>query len=147
MKLLNLRYNTEENYTDGILFVNDKFVCYTLEDGHRDVKVWGETRIVDGTYKLVLRTEGGFHNRYKARYGSGHKGMLWVTDVEGFEYILIHVGNSPRDTAGCLLVGDEPVRDKALIVGSRNTYEDIYPEIADAIESGEEVTITYKTIG
>jgi len=148
MELINLRYNTETDYTDGIFYNNDKFRCYTIEDGPREEKVYGKTRIPDGTYEVTLRTEGDFHNRYLRRYGSNfHKGMLWIRDVPGFEYILIHVGNSPKDTAGCLLVGDEPIRNKAFISGSRNAYQDIYPEIAEALENGEEVTITFKTIG
>ena len=32
--------------------------------------------------------------------------MLHVLDVPGFEYILIHCGNTDEHTAGCLLVGD-----------------------------------------
>ena len=35
-----------------------------------------------------------------------HKGMLWVRDVPGFEYILIHTGNTDEHTSGCLIVGD-----------------------------------------
>lgn len=146
MELINLRYNTAPNYTDGLLYINDKFKCYTLEDGHRDIKVWGETRIPDGTYRIEFRKVGGFHNRYKARYGF-HKGMLWVKDVPGFEYILIHTGNTKDHTAGCLLVGDTPEKDRDFISDSRDTYSEIYPEIADALSRGEEVTITYKTIG
>ena len=61
-----------------------------------------------GTYKIELRKEGGggFHNKYKKKYGSLHKGMLHVTNVPNFEYILIHTGNSDEHTAGCLLLGD-----------------------------------------
>lgn len=147
MELSVLRYNTEENYTDGMLFIDDQFSCFTIEDGERKVKIKGETRIPDGTYNITLRTEGGFHERYKARYGSKHKGMLWVRHVPNFEYILIHIGNDPSDTSGCLLVGDQPIRDEAFIAGSRRTYEDVYPIIATALENGEEVCITYKTIG
>lgn len=147
MEITVLRYNTEPDYTDGMLFIDNEFFCYTIEDGHRDVKVYGETRIPDGTYQLEFRTEGGFHQRYSARYGKKHKGMLWVRNVPGFEYILIHVGNTPEDTAGCLLVGDQPIRDEAFIAGSRKTYEALYPIVASAIDNGDEVCITYETIG
>ncbi len=146
MKIEVLRYNTAEDYTDGMLFVDGKFKCYTLEDGFNEYKIPNVTRIPDGKYKMTLRTAGGFHGRYKKRYGNAHKGMLWVRDVPNFKYILIHVGNTPKDTAGCLLVGDQPIRDEAFIAGSRKTYEDIYPDIAFALSEGEEVVIEYKTI-
>ncbi len=47
MDLVVLRYNSEEDYTDGLLFVDDKFECYTIEDEERAQKVYGETRISD----------------------------------------------------------------------------------------------------
>ncbi len=106
-----------------------------------------ETRIPSGTYKITLRTVGGFHSRYEAKYGDFHKGMLWVRDVPGFEYILIHTGNTDEHTAGCLLVGssqNENLTKKDGFIGaSTTTYKRIYPPIAEALEKGEEVTITY----
>ena len=42
----------------------------------------------------------------QSKYGDMHKGMLWVRDIPGFEYILIHTGNTDEHTSGCLLVGD-----------------------------------------
>lgn len=151
MKLEVLRFSSQEDSTNGILFdVTDgkrKFLCYTLEDEHREEKVSGETRVPAGTYDLVLRTVGGFHSRYTKKYGEMHKGMLWVWDVPGFEYILIHTGNTDEHTAGCLLVGDNQranFGDSDGFVGSSvNAYKRIYPPIAEAIERGDKVTITY----
>ena len=147
MNLLNRRYNSESDYTDGLLSIDCEFECYTLEDEFRTTKVFGETRIPDGTYKIELRTEGGFDSRYKVKYPGMHKGMLWVKDVPGFEYILIHIGNDDDDTAGCLLVGSTADKDKGFIGASGKAYKDMYPKVAAAILRGEEVTITYKTIG
>ena len=50
MKLQLLSINSGVDATSGVLFQvhpeGDKtFLCYTLEDEHRDVKVMGETRI------------------------------------------------------------------------------------------------------
>ena len=154
MKLEVLRISSQKDSTNGILFDitggQRKFLCYTLEDEHRpiDQKVMGETRIPAGTYKMTLRTVGGFHGRYAKRYPDMHKGMLWVRNVPGFEYILIHSGNTDEHTAGCLLVGDsqyENINSKpdGFIGASRTAYERIYPDIAAALESGKNVTITY----
>ena len=137
------------NEIDGI-FKQTKFLAYTLEDEYRSEKVFGETRIPDGTYKLGLRKVGGYHAKYSKRFPHIHIGMLHVLDVPGFEYILIHCGNTDEHTAGCLLVGDSQENNQitkdGFIGKSTQAYKRIYPRIAEAIECGEEVTITYKTI-
>lgn len=151
MKLEVLRFSSQKDSTSGALFDitngDRKFMCYTLEDEHRDEKIKGETRIPAGTYRLTLRTEGGFHDRYAHRFQDIHRGMLWVRDVPGFEFILIHCGNTDEHTAGCLLVGETQssnVKEGNGFIGrSTQAYFDIYPSIARAIEGGEEVTITY----
>lgn len=151
MKLEVLRFSSQKDSTNGILFnvTGDqrKFLCYTLEDEHREEKVAGETRIPAGTYRITLRTVGGFHSRYVKKYGEMHKGMLWVREVPGFEYILIHTGNTDEHTAGCLLVGDSQQANfgssNGMVGSSVNAYKRIYPAIAEAVEKGEEVTITY----
>ena len=102
MKLEVLRFNSSDDFTTGLLFdVTDNirsFLCYTLEDEARTVKQWGETRIPSGKYKLSLRSEGGFHTRYLAKFGAEfHKGMIYVNEVPNFEYILWHIGNDDDD--------------------------------------------------
>lgn len=151
MKLKVLRFSSQEDSTSGLLFEeNDlglRFLCYTLEDERRSLKVKGETRVPSGTYKLALRKEGGFHKRYKGKYGAWHRGMLHVTEVPGFEWILIHTGNTDEHTAGCLLVGDSQENNIVIKDGfvgkSTNAYKRIYSPIARDIEKGNEVTIQY----
>ena len=156
MELQLLRISSKEDSTNGILFevknhpfaeALDKreFLCYTLEDEHRDKKVMHETRIPEGKYKITLRDFGGFHERYKNRFKDIHKGMLWLRDVPGFDYILIHCGNTDDNTSGCILVGETQESNKTKKDGwigrSTQAYFDIYPSIAKALENGEEVTI------
>ena len=109
MKLQVLRFSSEYDSTNGLLLdVTDgiNFLAYTLEDEYRKKKRSKETRIPAGTYEIKLRDEGGFNQRYSKKYSRIHRGMLHIINVPGFEYILIHVGNSDEHTAGCLLVGD-----------------------------------------
>ena len=149
MKLQVLRFSSESDSTNGLLFdiTNEiKFLAYTLEDEKRDEKIRGETRIPAGTYVIKLRTEGGHHNKYASRYGNMHKGMLWLQDVPNFKWILIHCGNTDEHTAGCLLVGDSQennqIKTNGFIGSSSNAYKRIYPAIAEAVEN-EGVTIEY----
>ena len=132
MKLQVVRFQMGSDATNGMLFIDGEFECYTLEDEYRDVKVMGETCIPEGTYNVELRTEGGFHSRYTAKYGDFHKGMLWVKDVPNFEYILIHTGNTDEHTAGCLLLGETSQdldRGKDGFIGASTVaYKKAYPK-------------------
>ena len=151
MKYEVLRVSSGNDSTSGLLFEIDRgkrtFLAYTLEDEQRDVKVWGETRIPAGTYKLKLRTEGGFHSRYVGKYGAMHKGMIWVQDVPGFEYILWHTGNTDEHTAGCLIVGNTQTNNRiakdGFIGSSVDAYKFVYPRVQSAIEAGLDVEVTY----
>ena len=151
MQLEVVRYSSEVDSTNGLLFdVTDgtrRFLCYTLEDEHRDKKVAGETRIPAGEYRITLRRIGGMHVKYAKRFPTVHKGMLWVRDVPDFEYILIHCGNTDEHTAGCLLLGDtqenNQIKKDGYVGHSTRAYFRVYPYIASALERKEEVTIKY----
>lgn len=151
MELQVLRFSSGEDSTNGILFEISpscrEFLCYTLEDEKRDIKIMGETRIPEGKYKITLRNEGGYTAKYKKRFPDIHKGMLWVRDVPNFEYILIHCGNTDENTGGCLLVGDNQsnnlIKKDGFIGQSTQAYKRIYSYISEAILRGEEVTIEY----
>ena len=143
MRLKLYRINSQEDYTCGLLFLEKEdgleFLCYTLEDEHRDVKVMHETRIQEGEYKITLRTTGGHHAKYSKRFADIHKGMLWLQDVPNFKWILMHCGNTDEDTSGCILLGE--TQGPNFVGKSTKAYFDVYPRIADAIASGEETSI------
>ena len=151
MKYEVLRISSGIDSTSGMLFEVNRgkrtFLAYTLEDEQRDVKVYGETRIPAGTYKLELRTVGGFHTRYSGKYGAMHKGMIHVQDVPGFEYILWHAGNTDENTAGCLLLGNTQTNNRiakdGFIGSSVDAYKFVYPRVASAIEAGLDVEVEY----
>ena len=145
-----LRYSSGADSTLGLLSEvgpeGREFLAYTLEDEWREEKVSAETRIPEGTYDIKLRTTGGFHSRYANKFGDWHKGMLHVQDVPGFEYILIHTGNTDDHTMGCLLVADtsqQNITKEGFIGASTSAYKRIYPSLAQWLVDGNKLNITY----
>ena len=150
MKLQVVRTQFGTDATNGLLFVNGLFECYTLEDQYQAVKVMHETCIPEGTYDIKFRTVGGFHEKYKKRYGNEHYGMLHLQDVPNFTYILIHAGNTDEHTSGCLIVGetqqDLDLSDDGFIGHSGVAYKKLYKKVAKELLLGKSVTIEYTTI-
>ena len=150
MKLQVVRTQFGTDATNGLLFVNGVFENYTLEDQYQAVKVMHETCIPEGTYDIKFRTVGGFHEKYKKRYGNDHYGMLHLQDVPNFTYILIHAWNTDEHTSGCLIVGetqqDLDLSDDGFIGHSGVAYSKLYKKVAKELLLGKSVTIEYTTI-
>ena len=150
MKLTVVRTQFGTDATNGLLFINGLFECYTLEDQYQAVKVMHETCIPEGTYDIEFRKTGGFHAKYSERYKNAHYGMLHVQDVPNFTYILIHTGNSDEHTSGCLIVGetqqDLDISKDGFIGSSTVAYKKMYAKVANQLLQGKKVTIEYTTI-
>lgn len=138
MKLIVAREYFTDKSTEGELFVDNEPECYTLEDKDRELekgineKVYGETAIPRGSYKVVIT----YSNHFK-RY------LPELLDVPGFEGIRIHSGNKPDDTEGCILVGSVNTSDTDNWVGSSKTsFDKLFKKIKTALDSGEKVYIT-----
>lgn len=117
----------------------------SLEDTYRDEKVEGETRIPAGTYRVKFRDEGSMTQKYARRFPDMHRGMLWLQDVPGFEWVYIHIGNTRHDTAGCILVGETTgvnLENAHTIVRSGPAYKALYRKCLKAWENDEAITIT-----
>lgn len=123
-----------------------QFICYTCEDEYRKEKVMHETRIPAGRYEIKLRDEGGMTQRYADKFPEMHKGMLWLQDVENFEWIYIHIGNTDDHSSGCILVGTTKRPDMknggGSVAGSVNAYRRIYPMMAEPLSKGDKVFLT-----
>ena len=153
MELLLYRYSTSLESTLGVLFaLNHKragreFLCYTIEDTFREHKIKHHTRIPSGKYEIKYRTEGGFYNKYKARFADidNNRGMLELQDVPNFKYILIHCGNQAADSSGCLLVANSVnnnQNEKGFAGNSKGAYKKIYTSVATQLDKGHKVYIT-----
>lgn len=144
-----IRYSHSNEDTLSLIFVDNKFFCYGLEDEYRSFKKKGETRIPDGTYKLdFLKQDTPMTLRYRERY-PWFNYHLEVQKVPGFSNIYIHIGNKESDTAGCLLVGNEVNSNTVgygFLKNSRITFEKLYKLISKELNLGKDITITYKSI-
>jgi hypothetical protein len=148
MKLKLIRTNSSANSTNGLLYditSDPEFMCYTLEDEPREIKVKHQTCIPAGEYTLALKTHGRLHDKYQYRFADIHKGMIELLDVPNFTDILIHCGNTDNHTSGCLLVGDTQennnIKKSGFIGKSTFAYFRIYKAISKAIMSGEHCSI------
>lgn len=128
------------NSTLSVVTVQGRFLCFCLEDGYRDVKVKGETRIPPGVYHVGRRVAGSFYARHRELWG--HEFVPQLLDVPGFTDILIHPGNSTADTAGCLLFGFSATFEGDFsITRSGDAFKKAYSLIDDAFKRGEAVTV------
>lgn len=85
--------------------------------------------IPPGIYPLKYKTYGRFYNRYKERFE--HQFVPLVCNVPGRSEILFHIGNYPKDTLGCVLVGEYAGIDNPdFIKNSTTAYKKFYKEIS-----------------
>ena len=96
INLLLIRDTFTEESTIGELFINGERICDTLEnpylDNQRNISC-----IPEGEYPVRIRLP-----RESATRDYMH---LLVKDVKDRDYILFHIGNTAKDTSGCILVG------------------------------------------
>ena len=139
MNIVLKRIALRDTYTIGKLYINNKYICDTVEDKVRDInkngvfdngekKVYGETAIPYGTYEVKWT----YSPRFK-RY------MPELLNVPSFSGIRIHSGNTAADSLGCIIVGENKVVGKVL--NSRATVNKLYPIIEKGCKEGK-VTIT-----
>lgn len=110
--------------TIGELYVNGVFQCHTLEDQVRPdgVKIYGETAIPAGTYKVTLEA---FHSDKAKMYPMLH-------DVSMFTGIFMHGGNSDLDSLGCILLGKYDPKTPDFIGNSVASRDALLLKLKDA---------------
>ena len=141
MELKLRRIARRDTYTIGRLYIDGVYFCDTIEDKDRglrqglpiavnkQLKVKSKTAIPAGRYrvtmsvkspKMSLRPAYDFCNGYVPR----------LLEVPAFEGILIHIGNTARDSAGCILVGENKVVGK--VINSTATFHRLYERLKSA---------------
>ena len=151
MKLLLKRIAKKADYTIGHLYINGKKICDTLEDTDRGLmqtlptsvnvakKKKGATAIPVGTYRVTLAVKSPrFSEKAQYKFCNGYLPRL--VNVPAYDGVLIHIGNTAKDTEGCILVGRNTI--KGQVTNSRDTFLALYSELQDAVSLNEDIFIT-----
>lgn len=88
-----------EFYTIGKLYIDNKYICDTIEDRVRilnckEDKIYGKTAILSGLYPA--------DKYFSKKFGYN---VIRLFNVKYFEGIYIHKGNTQLDSLGCIIVG------------------------------------------
>ncbi len=113
MRLILHRHASTEKGTLGWLERDGIYECGTLEPAEP---------IPAGEYPISLYQSPKFHTQ-----------VPLLHDVPGHTWIEIHVGNTIRDTTGCILVG-QPDRPAVAVYNSRVAFDALVPKIRAALE-------------
>lgn len=130
MKLRLVRNPSLNGATIGQMTVDDTWRCYTLEDEIRPPgeKIPARTAIPAGTYQVRLTHSPRFQ-----------KVMPLLIDVPGFEGVRIHVGNTAKDTEGCILVGK--MAGPSTVYHSAQAFVELMGLLEAAHRADEEILI------
>lgn len=136
IKLTRCPAESGEGYTHARLRTDEGgFLCWTLEDADRGlrsdmteeeikkIKKTGETAIPKGRYRIYLRVSPTLKDRSYAKPYGGKFPVL--VNVPGFSGVMIHPGNTPADTRGCILPGMLQGDKRGRIYDSQKAYKDL----------------------
>lgn len=141
MELRLKRIARRENYTIGRLYVDGERFCDTIEDKDRGLsqklpisvnkakKKQGITAIPVGRYRVTLDIVSPRFSKKTAYQFCGGR-LPRLINVPAFDGVLIHIGNTARDTEGCILVGENKAVGKVL--NSTKTFRALYDVLSKA---------------
>src|SRR3990167_1231058 len=100
------------------------FICFSLEDCCRKEKIQNMTAIPSGRYEVVV-----------AWSERNQRPMPRLLSVPYFTGILIHAGNYPSHSSGCILVGRKKAEDS--IFESVLAFDELFTKIKKLTEKGK----------
>jgi hypothetical protein len=128
MDLRVIRDVLDQKATEGDFIVNDAFECYTLELPVKDGLPG--SAIAPGIYEVTLEPSPKFtasHDPWVQKYASL---IPHINGIEKRSHILIHWGDFPENTEGCILVGRK--RGMDFLSQSRSAFEALHAKLLPA---------------
>lgn len=127
------RWSTEKSLC-GDLQVDGAFRCFFLTLPKGDGLPG--SAIPDGTYPVTLSPSPKFLSVTGDDWVATYAHVIpHINDIPNRSNILIHWGNDPENTEGCILVGLSHGID--FIGSSRNAFALLHAEIANALDNGQ----------
>ena len=151
MELLVDRKWKKQSYTISNLLIDGKWFCNVLEDADRglddsmpvdrilELKKPTITAIPRGTYEITLDVVSPKYSKVQFYKDVCNGKVPRLKNVKGFDGILIHAGNTDKDSSGCLLVGVNKI--KGQVVNSKETFKTLYKLLQDRRSKGEKIII------
>lgn len=133
-----IRYKDDGNATLGLLFYNQSFFCYTLEDTFHPIKKPGVTRIPQGNYSLAFNTTvSPLTLKYREQF-PWFTFHLELKNVPDYSSVYLYVGNYHEDTEGCILIADGigANNNESMVTYSRQAYKRLYQKLTSEIQQG-----------
>ncbi|WP_321403931.1 DUF5675 family protein [Maridesulfovibrio sp.] len=129
-----VRVENGEEATLGVLLVDGKAVCWTLEEPWRN-NMMKVSCIPAGLYPLELE------------YSPSKGRNLWtIKDVPGRLYVRIHIGNTVDDTEGCPLTGSKPgyLKGKRAVLGSKTGFKQFMAAMSGSHQGEIDIRTTFE---
>lgn len=99
------RFHRAQIATLGVIHLpGAPFPFFTLEPAAQS-GVLKFPAIPDGDYHIHRDTDGNLPPKYKARFGHPHMFQVLGEPLGTRTGINFHIGNAPKDTEGCILIG------------------------------------------
>lgn len=133
LSLIRTKYLSDR--TIGALHIDDVLFCDTLEPSNFKRAF---SAIPVGEYTVTLNVQSPKF-LLSALYKDINAMLPRLLGVQGRGGILIHIGNYPRDTQGCILVGK--LNDNNDLQDSRTTFNSLYKRLKEADRRGEQIRI------
>ncbi|ENM8140792.1 DUF5675 family protein [Campylobacter jejuni] len=104
------------------------FECFSLEEDKEGLESGKDLRIPEGNYNLKRHSPSRFENTLRSITKKDDDTMINVynDDVPSSRAILIHWGNTDKDTQGCILLGLTKDNNNESIGQSRQACKEFY---------------------
>ncbi|EMG6683967.1 hypothetical protein ABS811_000514 [Campylobacter coli] len=104
------------------------FECFSLEEDKEGLESGKDLRIPEGNYNLKRHSPSRFENTLRSITKKNDDTMINVynDDVPSSRAILIHWGNTYKDTQGCILLGLTKDNNNESVGQSRQACKEFY---------------------